>query len=337
MQTVLAEVTRGGAVESWHYGSVAVVNSAGKVLAHAGDPETVTFMRSASKPLLALNVFRAGAMEKFNFTQQELSIFCASHYGEDFHRTVIHGLLDKMGYSLADLLCGAPYSYSATYRSKQRAEHHVMTTANSGCSGKHCGFLSVCNVKGYRIRDYDQLEHPMQQEILHILADYCDMQPHAFAIGLDGCGVPVHTMPLRNMAMSYARFANPVHAPAEDRAGCRALYDAMNAAPEMLAGTGGFCTAFLRHTNGKFCGKLGSESVYCIGVQGQDMGIAIKIADGSYRALYITVMHTLDQLGLLTAQEKAALAHFAHTTVRNTHGAAVGEIRPAFTLTMATS
>ena len=101
----------------------------------------------------------------------------------------------------------------------------------------------------------------------------------------------------------------------------------------MLAGTDGFCTEFLRCTEGRFVGKLGAEAVYCIGVKDRDMGIAVKVEDGNYRALYPAVMEVLRQLDLLTPQEAQALESFAHPEIRNDLGWSVGGIRPAFQLT----
>ena len=113
---------------------------------------------------------------------------------------------------------------------------------------------------------------------------------------------------------------------------CRTLFQAMNAEPLMVAGTDGFCTEFLVHTAGKFCGKLGAEAVYCIGVKDRDLGITVKVADGNYRALYPTVMEALRQLDLLTDAEAAALERFARPPVINDLGWEVGAIEPAFTL-----
>ena len=48
METVkLAEVTRGSLVESIHRGAVAVVDTKGKLLASAGNPQYLTYFRSA--------------------------------------------------------------------------------------------------------------------------------------------------------------------------------------------------------------------------------------------------------------------------------------------------
>ena len=45
----LFEVTRGRIVESVHYGSIAVVDSNGKLIASYGDPQMVAFLRSSAK------------------------------------------------------------------------------------------------------------------------------------------------------------------------------------------------------------------------------------------------------------------------------------------------
>ena len=332
MPSLLTEVTRGKIVESRHYGHVAVTDSQGKLVAYAGDPETITYMRSAAKPIQALNVFLSGAADRYDLSTKELAILCASHYGEPFHQEVITGFLKKMGLSTKDILTGKPYSIDEAYRTKQMIEHHQLDTYNSDCSGKHCGFLSVCLTKGYPIENYNQPEHPMQQEVLQILSEVFDTPVDDIPIGVDGCGVPVHGISVRKMAMGYARFANPASLPEKYQDACRKLYSAMNQEPEMLAGTGGFCTEFTKNTDGKFCGKLGAEAVYCIGVKDRDLGIAVKIEDGNYRALYPAVISTLNQMGLLSEQENEALKRFANPPVINTLGAIVGEIRPAFTL-----
>jgi len=333
MSVPLVEITRCGFVESRHHGSVCVVNSKGQLIASAGDPDMVTFIRSAAKPIQAINLFFSGAMEHFNFTQKELAIMCSSHYGEDMHRQVINELLDKMQLTHTDLHCGTPLSIKPSYRDEQLYQRLPIDETNSDCSGKHCGFLSVCKVKGYPIETYTEPDHPMQQEVLEIVAHMCCMEKEKIHIGIDGCGVPVHGMPLRNMAMGYARLTTPELLEEHYRRPCEEIVTAMNAYPEMIAGTKGFCTEFLKHTGGRFCGKLGAESVYCIGVRGKDMGIAVKIEDGNYRALYPAVMSTLIQLELLTKQEIESLAPFVAPWNRNDHGVVVGERRANFKLT----
>ena len=259
---------------------------------------------------------------------------CSSHYGEDFHKNTIRSILEKIGCSHEDLLCGTPLSINEAYRNKQLREHLPIDETNSDCSGKHSGFLSVCKMKGYPLSTYSSMSHPMQKEILHIISIMCGLDEADISIGVDGCGVPVHAMSLRNMAMGYARLSTPSSLKEPYRTAAGKITAAMSAYPEMIAGTGGFCTEFLKHTHGRFCGKLGAEAVYCIGVLDHDMGIAVKIEDGNYRALYPAVMSVLTQLHLLSDQEYTALQSFAEPDNTNDLHHVVGKIRPCFTLNM---
>jgi L-asparaginase II len=81
----LFETTRGDIVESVHYGSIAVVDSTGKILASQGDPYAVAFLRSSAKPFQALPFVENGGVEYFKFTTRDLSLACASQEGSDLH------------------------------------------------------------------------------------------------------------------------------------------------------------------------------------------------------------------------------------------------------------
>ncbi len=259
-----------------HSGIVAVCNAKGELVAWAGEPDTVTYMRSAAKPIQALNIFLSGAQERYQFDQKELSIACASHYGEEFHQKTILGMLEKLGLDLSDLLCGNTYSISEEVKNKQLREHFKLDNYNSDCSGKHCGFLAACLVRGYSIKGYNSPDHPLQKDILQVMSEVCQVPAEEIPIGVDGCSVPVHALPVKNMAIGFAREANPEYLPEKYREGAGKLYDAMNAHPEMVAGTHGFCTELMEKTHGKLFGKLGAEGVYCIGIRDKNLGIAVK-------------------------------------------------------------
>jgi L-asparaginase II len=65
----LFETTRGQLVESVHYGSIAVIDSNGKMIASYGDPQTVAFLRSSAKPFQVLPFVERGGVEHLGFTQ----------------------------------------------------------------------------------------------------------------------------------------------------------------------------------------------------------------------------------------------------------------------------
>src|ERR671918_2073439 len=102
----LYEVTRGNIVESIHYGSIAVVDSTGKLISSYGDPKAVAFLRSSAKPFQVLPFVERGGVECFGFTPRELSISCASHEGSDLHVQTVEGIQKKIGVEESQLQCG---------------------------------------------------------------------------------------------------------------------------------------------------------------------------------------------------------------------------------------
>jgi L-asparaginase II len=63
--------------------------------------------------------------------------------------------------------------------------------------------------------------------------------------------------------------------------------------------------------------------------------MALKVADGSSRAVSVAALEVLRQLGLLEDADLEALALYGYgprLTLRNYRGLVVGEVRPAFTL-----
>src|SRR5947207_14818354 len=86
------EQLRGGAVEAWHDVHVAVVDGAGKLVAHVGDPDLVTYWRSAAKPFQALPLAADGVLERFAITTEQLALCCASHSSEPQHVAIVRDL-----------------------------------------------------------------------------------------------------------------------------------------------------------------------------------------------------------------------------------------------------
>ena len=68
------ESTRGELVESIHRVSAAVTDASGRLVASAGDPELVTFWRSAAKPFQAMPLVADGAADAFGLGAEELAL-----------------------------------------------------------------------------------------------------------------------------------------------------------------------------------------------------------------------------------------------------------------------
>ena len=78
---VLVEALRGGIVESFHRGALAIVDADGTVHTALGDIDRPIFPRSAVKVLQALPLVACGAAEQLGLTDEELALACASHGG----------------------------------------------------------------------------------------------------------------------------------------------------------------------------------------------------------------------------------------------------------------
>ena len=102
----LVVTTRGRLTEGVHYGSVAVVDGDGRLLAGAGDPLALNYTRSALKPLQATPFLEQGGMAHFGFGSHELALMCASHSGEAVHVAIARRVLLRAGCSERQLQCG---------------------------------------------------------------------------------------------------------------------------------------------------------------------------------------------------------------------------------------
>jgi L-asparaginase II len=332
MATHLVELTREPLVECIHSGDVAIVDLEGSLRYHVGNPYQVTYMRSSAKPIQGLELILSGAADRYQFTEPELAIMCSSHYGESFHVEALNTILDKIELRESTLLCGPVMSYNIEAALSAAWNGDKPRNLFNDCSGKHLAELAVCLHKSYDPSGYIEPDHPVQQDILNNVAYMTGMERSHIHVGIDNCSVPVLGMPIFNMAYSFARFSNPHLLDSEYTQACQRIYQAMTHNPEMIAGTGGFCTELMKHTHGKLFSKLGAEGVYCVGVKDRGIGIALKIADGGVRAIPSVVVPILDELGILNDSEREALASWAIQPNRNDVGKQVGVYRPVFRL-----
>lgn len=336
----LVEIRRGGIVESRHRGHVVAVDGRGRVVARLGEPETVTYLRSSAKPHQAVPLVASGAADRFGLTPPELAVACGSHSGEPLHEETVAGMLRKIGLGESALKCGAHEPFSREAAEKLRGENSPPRVLQNNCSGKHTGMLALALHLGAPAETYDHADNPVQQAILRTVADFSGVEVGEIARATDGCGVPVFGLPVRAMALMYARL---VAAPAEFDAGtaraCARLVAAMTGSPEMVGGTRErLDTEMMRATDGRVISKVGAEGVYTVGVLPCDewpdgLGLALKIEDGEdRRARPTVVIESLRQLGALSEEALAILAPYAAFSVLNHRGDSVGEVRANFEL-----
>jgi L-asparaginase II len=318
-------------VENIHYGSVAVVDVSGRLLWSAGDPDAMTFTRSALKPFQALPFVLDGGPARFGLTRDELALLCASHSGEDKHVAVAESILGKIGLDEGHLECGcaAPLYYDAVglpapIGRRWRTLHH-------NCSGKHSGFLAWCRLHDAPLAGYVDPAHPLQQAIRATLAEAVQINPENLPTGLDGCSAPNYAMPLARLAHLYARLAQGGR---DARLGSAFgdLFDAMTARPDLVSGEARTDLAWMTAGDGDWVAKIGADAVQAIGIRSAGIGIAIKVGDGAVRALHPATYSVLEQVGLLDAKRREHLEPYRNPLIRNARGSVAGDVRAVFTL-----
>jgi len=283
-------VYRGDVVEAVHRVHAVAVQD-GAVLAQAGDPNLVAFMRSSSKPLQALPLARA----REDMGSRDLAIASASHLADDDQLAAVRALLAKAPAGVDDLECGP--------------EGRPPSRLNHNCSGKHAGMLALCHANGWPSEGYRLPDHPVQRAALAAHAEAAEVAEDDMPTGVDGCGVVTFALPLERMAHAFARF--------EQLDGASRIADGMREHPELIRGPLAADTRLMRALPG-WIAKGGAEGLLC--ASGHGVGVALKCEDGNGRALGPAAAAFFARLDL-------DLGELSVLPLENSRNERVGEVR----------
>lgn len=282
------ELWRGPHVESRHVVHAVVAYADGEVVRAWGDPDRLTHPRSAVKPLQALPLVETGAADAFGLGSVELALACASHDGEPGHVAAVDAWLARIGCSADDLECGVEQAHLDL--------DAAATASRNSCSGKHAGFLTVARHLGIDTAGYIRAGHPVQELARAALAETTRTALDPAEAGIDGCGIPVHPMPLHAIAIAAAGFGTPTEWPVARAEAARRLAAAMVAQPWHVAGTGRLCTDLLGAAGGDVVVKFGAEGVQLAALPRLGLGVALKVEDGSRPASEVALGHVLAEV-----------------------------------------
>ena len=304
----LIKYIRDGLVEEQHLGYVIVQNRV-HIIDRVGESGNYPFyLRSCAKPLQASLIVDFGMDEAYHMTEEEIALCCASHAGEQCHIDVAKGLLGKLQLDESFLKCGIQMPLSKSAKEKMLLDDEQPTVLHNNCSGKHIMMLGLCKLHKWDLSNYDDPKHPLQQLIKEKIYDLCELRKE-YPVTTDGCGVPIYSMPLQNMAKGYlnmfcsddykkirnAILHNPYIMGGEDRTDTKIIENSENLIAKV--GAGGLCIVANTET----------EEV-----------LVVKIADCDMKARELVVLDALRNMHWADIQ--------ADYTIKTIHGKIVGEI-----------
>jgi L-asparaginase II len=229
---------------------------------------------------------------------------------------LVRDLLGKIGCSERDLMCGPHPPLSPLVAQDYATRGVRLTAVHSNCSGNHAAMLALARHHGWPVEYYTRLEHPVQQRCLAEVSEWAGVPRERVATAVDGCGVVCFALPLKNMALAYAKLGTG------DEGKGKGIVEAMIRHPELVAGEGRPCTVIMRAHPGRIIAKTGAAGVYCGLLLREGWGIALKIEDGHGEAAVLAMVAILTELGLRPQPEA-----LASRPIVNTRGETVGDLR----------
>src|SRR5919112_2816815 len=314
-------VWRGEFVESVHRGRHVVSDARGETVDSLGDPEGYVCLRSTAKPFQAMPLIFSGAADAFKLADEEIAVACASHSAEPRHLAAVRSILRKAGLSEDDLQSGAHPPMHAPSATRLLRSGEGPRPIHGNCSGKHAGMLAVCAHAGWDPAGYRDPRGPLQKLVRRTVAKLCALEPEDVQLGGDSCGVPLFALPLESLALGLARLAARGEAkdfPEDLLEAVRRVRDAMLAHPYMVAGTARFDTRLMEETD--LISKSGAEAVFVAANPKASWGLALKISDGSARAVSPAAVAALKKRSVRVP------AWMGAEEITDLHGKAVGKI-----------
>lgn len=300
---ILVKSYRGDIVDLFTTGSVAVVDKKGNLVCSAGDPYSVSYARSSAKLMQAMVPVATGAAEAYGLNDQEVSQICASHSGEKIHIDTVRSILEKIGLDESYLQCGAHYPFKSDVAEEMKKNGEPALSIHNNCSGKHSGMLATVKHLGEDLETYYQTEHPHQKRIVNLIGEMCDYDPEKIVIGLDGCGVPVHALPLERFAYGMARMACPEDLTEVNQKASKRIIDSVMKYPLNASGSDRIDYKIMSKYLGNVVVKSGANGYFTGAIIDKGLGFAIKADDGNSTMRNAILIEVLHQLGVISAED----------------------------------
>ena len=321
------EVLRGSAVESVHHVDIVIADAEGKIVSAWGELERDVYPRSSIKSLQALPLVESGAADSLGFGPEHLALACSSHNGQPIHVAAAKEMLEKAGLAETCLECGAQLPNLHRDQADLVRQGIDPSAIHNNCSGKHAGFLGFAVHTGLKTRGYIDLDSPVQKAIAGVLESVTDAPHTKQNHAIDGCSIPTYLIPLKKLAIAYAKFGVGECEGRERSTAMLRLRDACLAHPEMVAGDKRVCTLLMQALGNRAFVKTGAEGVYTASLPELGYGIAMKARDGNARAVEVAVSTVIGKCLELNDQEAKRMKPLCEPVLRNRNNFDVGLMR----------
>jgi L-asparaginase II len=146
--------------------------------------------------------------------------------------------------------------------------------------------------------------------------------------GTDGCSIPTFAIPLRHLALAFARIGTGTGLAPAQAGAARRLRTAVARHPFMVGGTDRFDTKVMQRLGERVFCKVGAEGVFCAALPGQGLGVAIKIDDGNNaRAAEVAMAAVIEAYVGLDDGQASFMRSLSDVLLRNWNGIEVGALR----------
>lgn len=292
---------RNGLIEEEHSGYALTLN-------RGESPNTLYYLRSCAKPLQASLMIDYEIDKKFDLTSEEIALCCASHAGEKCHTDIAERLLNKFGLKYDDLKCGLHRPLSRTRQDEMLLNNEEYNYFHNNCVGKHLLFLALCKVNDWDISNYDEYNHPLQVLVKEKINRLCEVKED-YPLTKDGCGVPILSMPLKNMLKGFINlFCDEKYAK---------IKNAYLENPYIIGGENRLDTEIIENSNG-LVAKVGAGGLCVVVNPEKKDGLVVKINDCNMDTRRLVVFESLNKLGWSDYKPSKL--------IKTLHGETVGEI-----------
>lgn len=305
---ILVKYIRDGLIEQEHFGYM-IVSDGQHIIDSKGETNGYPFfLRSCAKPLQASLLIDYGMDIRYDMSLQEIAICCASHAGEKIHVETARNLLKKICLDETYLKCGFHKPISKTVKEELLLSGQKESIYHNNCVGKHIMMLGLCKMNGWDLDSYDNPDHPLQKEIKRKIYELCGVKKD-YPVTKDGCGVPIHSMPLENMVKGYINlFCNPMY----DK-----ITKAFREYPYVIGGEDRTDTKIISGSD-NLVAKVGAGGLCIVVNLDTQEGLIVKISDSDMKARELVICDSLKNLHWANIE--------ADHSIKTLHDEIVGEI-----------